>query len=190
MLADLSKMYSVPIDLDYLFNQYRNDYHMHFHHNEDEAYDIGQSESITLKKIYDDAQNEDKRIVYFHSKGVTSYFDRVAPIAIKEHKLNCDVRHYLNWGVLERWRECVDALETHDTAGISLIREPLQYYAGNFWWTKSSHIRNLLDPGSFEWKQRWQQMNHNVGNKFYKRCGDEMWLCSNNPTSYDIQGRP
>ena len=38
-------------------------------------------------------------------------------------------------------KEIIDFLENYDTVGVNLQSGP--HYSGNFWWSKSSHIKTL-----------------------------------------------
>jgi len=89
----------------------------------------------------------------------------------------------MNWGILEKWRECVASLKEYDTTGPCYRKNPFPHYAGNFWWSKSSHIRKLHDPIDRTW---WYNLK-NANDTYADRLSDEMWVCSLKDTkSYDI----
>lgn len=87
----------------------------------------------TIGKLADVCRSEDCLVWYIHTKGV-SYPDK-----------RCENwRNFMEWFALQNWKDCAKALEDHDAAGS-------WYYGGvfrgNFWWTKSSHVRYLVHPG-------------------------------------------
>ena len=41
------------------------------------------------------------------------------------------------------WEKILKYLETYDTVGVNLHTNPVLHYSGNFWWSKSSHIKTL-----------------------------------------------
>ena len=125
-----------------------------------------------LSKLWHDCQTEDIRTLYLHTKGVS----RMNP------NIN-DWVELLSYFNIERWRERVSDLDQSDCAGVNLKGNPddIQshpswwgygkaplHYSGNFWWSKSSHIKRLVEP--YSWTPdnelgRWRMMA-------------EMWVCS------------
>lgn len=51
-----------------------------------------------------------------------------------------DFMEYLVWELVERWENCVLALETHNTCGVNL--KP-KMYENNCWWARSSYLKQL-----------------------------------------------
>lgn len=100
------------------------------------------SELDTLSLIWEHCKaNEDDRILYFHDKG--SYDGRPKNIRLRK-AMDCFV---LNPG-------CLDALnEGYDTCGMRISPRPHLHYPGNYWWARCSHVRQLIDPMSFEVNQ-------------------------------------
>jgi hypothetical protein len=137
------------------------------------------TENLSMRWIYEQSKLQDMQICYAHTKGVTS---------LKRHLMTGDHnifmknyywRQYLNWGVLEKWRDCVDALKDHDVAGVNYLTEPAPHYSGGFWWTDSAHIRTLADPATTDW---WQQLKRERTNEWLRHASDsyrdEQWICS------------
>ena len=97
--------------------------------------DILLFENAILNRMRQDAASEDFRVLYIHSKGV------------KIHPPH-EVAHIADWVsfmchfLMDRHVECLQLLDTCDTVGVNLQLEPW-HYSGNFWWSKSSHIRTL-----------------------------------------------
>jgi hypothetical protein len=70
-------------------------------------------------------------------------------------------RRYMAWGVLERWHDCVSALEAGATsAGVELCLAPWRdlvrapFWAGNFWWARGEYLLSL-DPALLDKRNRW-----------------------------------
>lgn len=100
-------------------------------------------EQITLGALHKFAQTDDGGIFYAHTKGAWSVTD-----------LSDAWRVSMTHDTVTRWRECVDALRNVDAAGPYWLRSNMPehsehgfFFAGNFWWAKSSYIRGL-DPVS------------------------------------------
>lgn len=87
-----------------------------------------------LKKKIEDFE-QDRIIFYSHSKGV-SYLEP----QIKHSVVNW-VR-YMDLYYIYHWKMHIRALQSHDTSGAFMIQEPA-HYSGNFWWTKTSHLKKL-----------------------------------------------
>jgi hypothetical protein len=98
------------------------------------------AEKITINLLYDDCinSNEEFKILYIHSKGVRHFNSN-----IQENVY--DWVEYLCYFNIYNFQLCLNELNSCDAIGINLQLldgAPL-HYSGNFWWSKSSHIRNL-----------------------------------------------
>jgi len=91
-------------------------------------------EQATLHPLYDHAQTEDFYVLYLHTKGVRH--NNTNPCIL-------DWVNYLSYFNIEQHETCIQGLETHDTVGVNLQKDPCEHYSGNFWWAKSSHLRTL-----------------------------------------------
>ena len=81
------------------------------------------------------AEEGEAAIAYFHMKGITRSGDQAV----------ADWSRFLEYTVIERWRDCVARLEAgFDTCGVSFRLRPYLMYSGNFWWTRASHARQLV----------------------------------------------
>jgi hypothetical protein len=118
------------------------------------------TENATSRMMYADAKNDPNEIDMFRTY---HYW-----------------RHYLNYGVIENWRSCVEALDNgYDCAGVNLQTYPSLHYSGSFWWSKASHLVALPDPATYEWfaEVRWKSVDpwfRNAPNRF----SDEHWVTS------------
>lgn len=86
----------------------------------------------TLEMLHAFAQRNDYCVLYLHTKGVTLPIESVD-----------DWRACMLYWMVERWRECVAKLETHEAVGCNHISSPVRHFQGNFWWARSRLIRKL-----------------------------------------------
>jgi hypothetical protein len=134
--------------------------------------DISKCEFPTLELIHKHSKEAEFDILYLHTKGVTKP-------GVKTIE---DWTNYLSYFNINKWVDRVKDLKSNDTSGVNLGGNPEDiqshpswwgygkaplHYSGNFWWSKSSHIRNLSSP--FNWLPdgdclRWRMMA-------------EMWVC-------------
>lgn len=136
--------------------------------------DVSKCEFPTLDVIWEDCQKsqEDFLVLYVHTKGVTR--TNFPPVQ--------DWIKYLVHFNVSSWQDRVKDLIVNDCSGVNLrgyqvnfkanpllwssSRIPL-HYSGNFWWSKSSHIKKLPKPSNWV-----------PSKQFFKyRIMAEMWLC-------------
>jgi hypothetical protein len=58
--------------------------------------------------------------------------------------------------VVERWQECVAALDHHDVCGVDWQLGPAPHFSGNFWWARPRYLSSLparIGPGESEPEQ-------------------------------------
>lgn len=107
-------------------------------------------ETDTLLSLRDFCkENKDYKILYLHTKGVTKN-----SIQVNAWRL------YLEYQVIDRWRECIEYLDTYDCCGpdyyprgatiwsdgsMTYPEEKTTFFSGNFWWANSSYINTLKD---------------------------------------------
>jgi hypothetical protein len=140
---------------------------------------IDRCEFPTLQLIWDRCASEDITVCYLHTKGVTR----------QDTPRMRDWTEFLAYFNVERWRDRLSDLSSHDCSGVNLVGNPDDisfpphtwgygkaplHYSGNFWWSKSSHIRRLPPPA------RWVP----DGNYLRWRMMAEMWLCQLPSASY------
>lgn len=137
------------------------------------------TENATICKIYKDTfenVDQDYAIGYIHNKGITRMINDVEPHSATRYYY---WRQFLNYGVIEKWQDCIDALKRCDIAGVNLQQHPELHYSGNFWWARASHIRKLPDPSTLGW---WKTMKAQSRDHWLQSCSDrfrdEMWPCS------------
>lgn len=139
-------------------------------------------ERVTLHKLRDWSCNNDSNILYIHTKGISRHKNNNVWLWRKmiEHVL---INHY---------RECIKKLDNYDVISINLCdggkddtihdEQHKMHFSGNFWWSKTSHIKNLP-------RIRDDYDNLRI-NKRYWLC--ERWIMCNYPNSsyYEIYRSP
>ena len=88
-----------------------------------------------LSYIHQCAQQTEEpyHILYIHMKGLTRWGNPYIE----------DWKAWLNWCVIERWQDNINALQAYDTSGPNWDPEPWPHYSGNFWWATRNHILTL-----------------------------------------------
>jgi hypothetical protein len=91
-------------------------------------------------------ENEDYKVLYFHTKGAT-----------KDELYVQSWRLMMEYFTIDKWKECIEYLVDFTTVGIQMCRvgptffpdgsvveeNPTIVYAGNFWWANASYINTL-----------------------------------------------
>lgn len=82
--------------------------------------------------------NPDDKIMFFHTKGVTKYSEPTE-----------DWRKYMEYFVIEHWKDCIEKLKTYDCCGvmwnIDTVYGNYPHFSGAFWWANASYL-NTCDP--------------------------------------------
>ena len=91
-------------------------------------------EPATLRVLHEHAFQEDFRVLYLHTKGVRHN---------GENPCVTDWVKYLTYFTVEKYETCLTNLETHDAVGVNFQDAENPHYSGNFWWSKSDHLRTL-----------------------------------------------
>lgn len=97
--------------------------------------DISSGEFFTLDllKTFSDSVEKNHKILYLHTKGVTTpdnpYID--------------DWRKYMTYFNVNQYEKCLYSLNQYDSCGVDLVSEPALHYSGNFWWANSDYIKTL-----------------------------------------------
>ncbi|CAB4133358.1 hypothetical protein UFOVP250_141 [uncultured Caudovirales phage] len=136
-------------------------------------------EHTTVHQIQEDAHStiEDYYVLYIHPKGISH------PPGGHQNW-----RKYMEYWNIERWRECVAALnDGYDTAGASYLHGgPTEFYAGNTYWAKASYLRRckrMLTPDVVGFKPQFDTEPHH-------RFDVEVWHGSGKPKFFDIHPGP
>jgi hypothetical protein len=180
MSSDWHTPAPLDIEIEFVKNPWANDQEMLANIEDDKTV----TENYTYCKMYNDSWTLDKndQVLYIHTKGITSTDNLLRKGNAEYFKKYYYWRQYLIWGVIENWKTCVDALKTHDVAGVNYYDLPTPHYSGSFWWVNAGHIWNLPDPSSKFW---WKDLQGKTQDQWLKTCSDrfrdEMWLCSKKP---------
>lgn len=137
--------------------------------------DISENESeyegFTLKRLYEECKNNQnvKAVMYFHTKGISHYNLNRRFRAVNSW------RHFMEWGVIEKWKEAVFKLNEYHVSGVNYSTDPWPHMSGNFWWARADYIKTLKHP---------------TENKFDDRLDFEKWIGSNNPKCFSFYDAP
>jgi hypothetical protein len=146
-------------------------------------YEVNESERSTLKYLLDESNNVDAYFLYFMTKNVLSNTKTYDEQIVKNELWRISMEHH----VIHKWKECINYLDDgYDAVGINYVPYSHvgnhQHFSGNFWWTKSSHIKTLDKNYLYDTKLLGQQNpllaefwigsnpNWNYKNLFY--CGE------------------
>ena len=101
--------------------------------------EISSYEKKTINMLYEDSMVEDFYVLYIHSKGVKHYNTH-----LEENVY--DWVEYLSYFNIYMYEKNIELLDKYDAVGVNLQVHPGEcplHYSGNFWWSKSSHIKKL-----------------------------------------------
>jgi len=141
-------------------------------------------EFLTLKLLQDTIKQCDKEtyVLYYHTKGLTS---------VQKYENVISWRKCLEYFNIEKWTNLTKALNTFDTAGALYIDSGWpanNFYAGNFWWSKTSYLKNLPDidvncEARIE-AELWIGKNQHHWVNFYPINRENVYLNEYNPKEY------
>lgn len=120
----------------------------------------------TLARLWQEAQESEESFLcyYLHTKG--------ASLAATPRQAAADAwRRYMEYFNVEKWQDCAEILNRHETCGVELQCED-SHYSGNFWWARSEYIKKL--PNGYEY---WRQNKDN-------RVAAEFYLCLAQPKAH------
>ena len=116
------------------------------HYNQKEYWGTEKETLLSLKDFC--KENEDYKVLYFHTKGAT-----------KDELCVQSWRLMMEYFVIDKWKECVKELDEYTCVGAhlgtvgpslypdgSLIEnDPIHTYMGNFWWANASYINTIKE---------------------------------------------
>ena len=115
-----------------------------------ETADKSNYERSTLNLLYLHSADaiDDFQVLYIHSKGI-SHNNRNPAVT--------DWTNYLSYFNIYKHDLCWEQLLSNDAVGVNLSNAPQVHFSGNFWWSKSSHIRTLgiCDDTSYNGPEFW-----------------------------------
>lgn len=113
----------------------------------------------TLAALQQACRSHKCLVFYIHSKGV---FQATVETA--------DWRDMMTYFVIERYADCIFALNDHDVCGVNWQNVPWPHFSGNFWWAHSQYVASL--PSIAELRQPTGTWNHS------ERHQCERWIGS------------
>ena len=121
--------------------------------------DLEKFEFPTLARLY---ENADQGLSFYtHLKGVSKTLEHWKEKAevYKEFAGLYDLktlqhherlwRKYMEYFVIERYRDCIKMLDTHDICGVHWREKPAPHYSGNFFWATDRYVKSLDHPYDF-----------------------------------------
>jgi len=78
-------------------------------------------------------ENPDYKVLFFHAKGASRQF------VPQLHAW----RMFLEYIVIDRWKECIDKLKEYDAEGAKLRLHRSSLFSGNFWWANADYVTTL-----------------------------------------------
>ena len=95
---------------------------------------LTKDEGETVESMYRFCkENPDYKVLFFHAKGASRQF------VPQLHSW----RMFLEYYVIDKWRECIDKLKEYDAVGVKLRMKPYPDYSGNFWWANADYVATL-----------------------------------------------
>ena len=97
--------------------------------------DISSGEFFTLDllKTFSDSVEKNHKILYLHTKGVTT----------PDNPCIEDWRKYMTYFNINQYEKCLYSLNQYDSCGVDLVNDPTLHYSGNILWANSSYIKKL-----------------------------------------------
>ncbi len=95
---------------------------------------LTKDEGETVESVYRFCKlNPDYKVLFFHAKGASRQF------VPQLHAW----RMFLEYIVIDRWKECIKKLKTYDAVGAKLRMHPSPHFSGNFWWANADYVATL-----------------------------------------------
>ena len=99
----------------------------------------------SILKVWTIAQQEDCKILYFHTKGVFNDYanpDKGDVHALKVKTIR-DWRNYMEYFCIDKWEENLNKLDEFDMVGSTCNNN---WWWGNFWWATYKYLRTIPAP--------------------------------------------
>ena len=144
-----------------------------------------QYEGFTLKHLYEECLYEDDlKVMYFHTKGMSHLAGARDNYSDRKFRSVNSWRHFMEWGVIDRWKESVDKLDNHDVVGVNYCIDPWPHMSGNFWWANSNYIKTLHHPIDDAFPSDTRDFGP------IPRMNFEKWIGMKNPNVYSFYNAP
>jgi len=122
----------------------------------------------TINLLKSDCENQNIKALYVMSKSATTPFTQ-------QQKDHIDVMSYFN---ITQYENCLKLLDEYDAVGVDYHSSPYKHFSGNFFWTKSEHVKKL--PYLF-WEP-WRE-HAPLGEE---RHAAEAWVCKPEGKYYSL----
>lgn len=146
--------------------------------------DLRQYEAFTLKHLYELSFEREnfEAVMYFHTKGIRHFSNPTEYHVVKNVN---SWRKFLEYGTINKWRESVSQLQSHDVSGANFHVHPRKHFQGNFWWSTTDYIRRLEHPLS----KCFADVSFCHPEQL-ERVSCEMWIGSGDPRWFSIYNYP
>lgn len=101
---------------------------------------LSNGENTTLKQLHKITKEhipDKSKIWYIHTKAARHQKNKFEALC------GDSWRNYMQYFIIERHEDCIQALNNHDVAGIEWH---FDHFAGNFWWATSNYIKRIEKP--------------------------------------------
>jgi hypothetical protein len=138
-------------------------------------------EGETLSQLHDLCleRTDLQAVGYIHTKGIRHY----PHATVQTFRAVNSWRHFLEWGTIDRWRDCISRLQGVDAVGVNFRDSPWPHFSGNFWWANASYLRTLDPPIQ---RRSETPRDTNSTEVTQERINYEMWVGLNNPTTFSF----
>lgn len=111
-----------------------------------EIYEHNSYEYPGIKKVREIGINNDAKILYFHTKGISNNWKTYQSKELSDEKIENVYywRQCMEYFLIDKWEECVKLLDEFDNVGVSCNGG---WFWGNFWWSKSEQIKKTSEVG-------------------------------------------
>jgi hypothetical protein len=145
-LYDAADKICVTSDLGETTKEETIEFFSRFPKLEIELSDQNYGEYLAITKVRElSFLHKNAKILYFHTKGIFNNWVTFNGKEKSERKIRNSKawRHCMEYFTIDRWRECVQLLETWDNVGVTCNGG---WYWGNFWWSSFKHIIKTIEP--------------------------------------------
>ena len=98
------------------------------------SYNLYEYPTLDYIKRQCDTASDDSAVLYLHPKGISKVDGK--------DKME-DWRNYMEYWVIEQYKDCIDKLSTHDAVGVNYRTHPWPHFSGNMWWANAAYIKKL-----------------------------------------------
>ncbi len=147
--------------------------------------DDDQYEGFTLKHLSEECLYDiDLKVLYFHTKGMSHFAGARDHYSDRKFRAINSWRHQMEWGVIDRWKDAVDKLDSYDVSGVNYCIDPWPHMSGNFWWSNASYVKTLHHPINDSFPQDSKDFGP------IQRMNFEKWIGLNDPKCFSFYDAP